>query len=275
MKTFHSIACGVMFAAAAGPAWAQAVAVPIRIVVKQKDVGAPTPFPHVPGFTILRNNTPFANAQCPDASDANGELTCRLTCSQSDRDATLRLMPPRRENAGSILAGMTVPVAPELKVVNCQLVTAQPVELVYRTFAAQLAELRAASPDVYAAATTTANGKVRLKPFAAAAPGLEQLARSEDNRRAILELGELARLSPETGDYATGTKSVVLKAQATNAVGPVAAARLVALSPEPVELDRSITRVTNELRARTVLNKDELQLQRAAKALSGKALYNQ
>jgi hypothetical protein len=285
MRTVDIIATVVVLTCMAGTALGQPPLVPIRVVVKQKDLKDPVPFPRVAGFTIMRNNLPFANASCPDASDSNGELTCTLICPSTDKNATLLLMPPKRERS-SVVAGMKVPAAYELKVADCRVVTRQPVELVYKTVTAQLAELQVTSPAVFRAATTVSNGKLQVKPFSAASRDLEVLAQNEEHRKAIRELGELSRLAAEReridrqgdgkesilmanmADYAVGTNSVLLKAQASDAIGPDAAAKLVNLSPEPVELDKSITRVTKTLSAKPVLNKNELQLERAAKAIA-------
>jgi hypothetical protein len=285
----NGITAAAALACAAGTALAQQppvqpTSLPIRVLVQQKDIGDPVPLPRVAGFTILRNNTLYASASCPDASNAKGELTCTLTCAPTSKDATLLLMPATREKA-DVVAGMKVPAARELTVADCKIATPQPVVLVYKTVTAQLAELQAASPDVYKAATVVANGRVQVKPFAAASADLEQLAAKPENRRAIQELGELGSAAAERpasgglaagkasvagqhmADYAVGARSVLLKAQTSDAMGPKTADQLVKLSAKPVDLNKSIDNVTKTLGAKAVVNKDEARLERAAKEL--------
>ena len=291
MRAIKASAIAIVLACAMGAALAQNPVVRIRVLVKQKDLGASVPFPGVPGFAILRNNLAFQLASCPDESDARGELTCTLACAPDTRNATLLLMPPTREKAVKV-AGMKVPPAKGLQVTDCRITTQQPIELVYKSEAAQLAELQATSPAVYNAAFIAANGEVRTKPFLTASRELEQLAVKEENRNAIRELGELGRfvgerqaagpavaakaprLEAKAADYAVGTSSVLLKAQTADAMGPEQANKLVKLSAEAAELDKSITNVTKTLDVKPVLVPNEVKLNRAVKAMArSQSLY--
>ncbi|TQK11852.1 hypothetical protein [Herbaspirillum sp. SJZ107] len=337
MKTAEKCALAVAVMCAAGMSRAEEAPVPIRVMVQQLDLGTPVPLARVSGFTIFRNDKPYASAVCPDASDAKGELTCMLTCAPANRNATLLLMPPRREIA-IVVAGMKVPAAREVKVADCRIATPQPVVVVYKTVKAQLAELEASSPAVYQAATTVVNGAVQLKPFSVASTALEQLAMHVKNRAAIQELGELSRLAserlavermggaltggqrmgigrpsadswsgrsagsalggigsvagsglfgsrgsghvdgppagreafslgPDIGDYAVGTRSILLKAHTADIVGYDTAGAIVKLSPSPTDLNESIENVKKTLGVKAVANKDEAELERAIKEM--------
>lgn len=294
MKTVLMLACALASAGLSTATIAQTVPMQIRVLVKQKDIGAESPLPRVGQFTILRNNTRYPQADCPDASNTNGELVCTVSCASNSRNATLLLRPPTSDLA-VVVSGMAVPPARELQLSECKLTTPQPVVLVYKTVAAQLAELRLQNNAVYMAATAGQGIGARIKPFPQAQGDLEALAKNEANRPAIQQLAELARMERErqtamarakeelaaapsvkaiTGldGYAVGMQSVLLKAQAVDAVGAAQAAAWVKVSPEPVELDKSISRVTRSLGQKNVLADKERLLERTATEMAAGAM---
>jgi hypothetical protein len=254
--------------------------VDIKLIVQQKDKGNPVPFPNVAGFRFKRNNNEFSGAVCPDASNDNGEVICRLTCPDNDKDIRLLLLSPRKEQA-SIVAGRYVPEAVSVDVKQCKIVTKLPLALTYKTLVARAEELRASAPAVFNAVASIEGDAVKLKPFKAASSQLEQLARNTSNRQSIMELGEFAKLYAEnkaTGspvpinanaeEYAVGVSSVVLQAQVVDALGGQTGKNLVAISPAPVELNRSLSNVSKALGAKQALNPEEIRLQRSIQSFS-------
>lgn len=260
-----------------------AVELPLQVVVKRQDRGAPVAFERVGGFLLKRNNAAFVGGTCLDTSNSKGEVTCKLTCHASDKDFNLLLVPPKKEEA-LIVAGMSSPPAPAVEVSNCKIVSKVPVELVYRTEGARAAELMARSPAVFAAAVSNENGILRFKPFKEAAPQLEQLARNPANRDAIGALSELANLhvenkatgkptviSESAADYAFGAPSVVLLAQTTDALGPQEARQIVSVSAAPRDYSKSVSAVSKAIDVKPVLSPEQVRLQKSVQAAAFRA----
>ncbi len=258
---------------------ALALEIPLQVVVRQKHRGEPIPFPRVGGFAFKRNQLPFTGAICPDVSNAAGELSCKITCVDADKNFILQLIPAKSEQS-LIVGGMAAPAAPTIEVLNCKVAATAPIVLLYKTEAARAAELLAIAPRVLAAAAViTADGTVRFKPFNEASPQLEELAKDKVNREAIAALSELATMnvanqarSPasvvhvNSTEYALGAPSILLRAQTTDALGPQAAKELVTVSGTLRDYNKSVAEINKAINAKSALSPEQVRLHRATKA---------
>ncbi len=249
--------------------------VSIKVSVRLRDKVADQlgkPFAEVGGFVVKRVAADYKGASCPNASNARGELDCKVSCDTTDADLQLLMHPPTKEKA-RIVAGLTPPPAKSIEIVGCKLSSKAPVVLVYRTLDVTLDELFAANPELVAATADKTDTVLRFKPFSLSAPRLQQLAAKPSNREALLDLGRAAQAwqdlpedkrqltlpSADFGQYAIGVNSVVLQATVNDTIGP-AAARRIKVSADATDFHRSVRDVEQVLDAKPVLSDTEIIL---------------
>lgn len=295
MKRFYNSAVAFVIAvtlsvAAAAEAPATATMVPIKVVVMRKDKAqdGPKPFADVGGITIRRSNKELKNATCPNASNAKGELVCRVMCAKDDPDLSLQVFAPLKNDA-PIVAGMVAPLSATVDIEKCVVTLpvvakSEPtVRLVYRSAFAAMEELQTKAPAVIAAVATTKGSMLEFKPFAESAPALQKLAKEPANRDKLQQLAELAEVykegveagtgspRPNLEDYASGASSIILKASVSESMG-TPADRLVTVSASKSELQRSASAVSKALREKPILTKKEIFLAQEVKEIKGREL---
>ena len=250
----------------------------IKMSVRLRDVPADKmgkPFEGVGGFAIKRSSdAAFTGASCPNASNSQGELGCKVACSPSDADLQLLVHPPTQEKA-RIVAGLAPPSAPSVEIVGCQLNNKQPIVIIYKTVGVALDDLNSSNPELVQAVTMSASGGgFTFKPFSDSAPTLQALSAKSTDRAALVELARIAavfRAAPpeqrpaaikgaDFSQYAVGLNSVLLRAAVIDAGSTPAAASKVKVSSDAVDFQRSLAAVQKDYEAKALLNEKEIYL---------------
>ena len=259
-----------------------AYAVEVKILVKER-YGRPAqerPFPDLLGFTLRSSPlaaTAHPSASCPTATNAKGELVCKIECTAASTERMrLYIQGPRPELSPS-LKGYVDPEPQVLEIDRCSIKTQLPLVLVYRTPESYYAEAWIMYPGVFSAIGLKnekwpLSNNTSLVEFSASFDVLEKVAiKDPKNIDGLFRLSKLAdlyqRLPPDErdsaiakrlGDYRFGAASVMLKAGVVvTAAGPT---NLVVASPSPEEYYRSVSAVENQLKNRPSLTSEQLRL---------------
>jgi len=199
--------------------FAQAESAELRIEVVQlysEKVGK-RPFSEVGFFELRRGDAKFEGATCPDTSNKEGKLTCKLVCSAKDRDAIrLKVIPPRPQ----IAKGYTVPPADEVTITGCKLLP-DTKQFVYSDSRKLLVEILQETPSL--ADISQKEGDFVVKPFTVnTAPKLVELSKQPASLQKLdrirVYMGDLAIQSQGDGNSEAAKRYAEYSYGASNAI---------------------------------------------------------
>jgi hypothetical protein len=260
------------------PAFSQSAVLTIEVMQLNSERVGEKPFASVGQFELRRADVRYDKAACPEQSNKEGRLTCRITCDAGSAEVvTLHVIPPQSQ----VTKTYTVPKAEEVTITGCK-VAPEGRRFTYRNPFNLFAESIQGSPLV--AQLDTSGPKILLKSLdPSSAKYFAEVASQPDSAKRLEIIRANAALAAKQsaleGDeqnaskftaYAYGASNAILRQAYSSIEAQPSKLQMIITTGDKADFYRNLDAISKELEAKPSMTAKDLKLKNSIEELKSR-----